>query len=234
MWDVKKLYSFSIDDELERLPDTVPELAGIEKHIPSLKTLIHPKIHWVDMKIKHKGQNYISMEDIGGNSFTIDSSYVAKGLASCENTTLMAVTIGEEITVNSNINYGKGQFWEGIIADRFGSYAVEVLIERFHKYLKRNFLSKGLCSTLRFSPGYGDWHLQDQRRILDILDTKSHITVNSFSILEPTKSITALIGWSRTHQASNYPVGTKATGLCDGKTNCQDCNTWACRSGSKG
>jgi hypothetical protein len=234
MRDVKKLYSFSIDDELEKLPDTIPELAGIEKHMEGLKSLIHPKIHWVNMKVKHIGGTYIIMEDIGGNSFTIESSYVANGLASCENTSLIAITIGEEITVNSNTNYGKGQFWEGIIADRFGSYAVEVLAERFHKYLKSIFLSKALHSTLRFSPGYGDWQLQDQRRILDILETDPYITVNSSSILEPTKSITALIGWSRTHQASNYPIGIKAKGLCDGKTNCQDCNTWACRGGSQG
>ncbi|MBB6216932.1 hypothetical protein HNQ80_003037 [Anaerosolibacter carboniphilus] len=230
MWDVKKLYSFNIDDELERIPSTVPELAGTEEQVRSLKGLIHPKIYWMDMEIRQKDEGCISVGDLKKNLFIIESSYVAKGLYDCQKATLIAATIGAEISLDSNVNYNRGQFWEGIIADRFGSYAMETLIEKFHKYLTGSYISKGLYPTLRFSPGYGDWQLQDQKKILDLLDTEPDITVNSFSILEPTKSITALVGWSRTPQAPVYPMGAKSKGLCDGKTNCQACKTWACKS----
>ncbi len=229
MWDVKKLYSFNISDEVLKLATTVPELEGAEGQIQRFKSHISPAVHWMDMEIHHKDEGCISMGDLDGDHFTIESAYVARGLSDCQRVTLIAATIGREISQVSMENYSKGQFWEGTIADYFGSYAMEILVEKFHKHLIGNQLSKGFFSTLRFSPGYGDWHLQDQKKILTLLDTQPAITVNSFSILEPSKSITALVGWSRIPQTSAYPMGRKSKGLCEGKTNCQHCNTWACK-----
>jgi len=65
-------------------------------------------------------------------------------------------------------------------------------------------------TTPRFSPGYGDWPITEQSRIIRLLDGQRQIGLNvtKDSLMVPRKSITAVIG------ISDHPVkGCLAT--CD-------------------
>lgn len=54
----------------------------------------------------------------------------------------------------------------------------------------------GLHLKPRFSPGYGDWRLEDQRQLLMLLDCAKRIglTLTDGYMLTPIKSVTAVIG----------------------------------------
>lgn len=59
-------------------------------------------------------------------------------------------------------------------------------------------LGAGEYLTPPFSPGYGDWALGEQRRVLDLLEAHKRVglTITAGGMLVPEKSITAVVGLS--------------------------------------
>ena len=57
-------------------------------------------------------------------------------------------------------------------------------------------LAPGESMMTRYSPGYGDWPLEAQRRLLELLDTPRAIGVSLTDslLMVPSKSVSAVIG----------------------------------------
>lgn len=218
MININKL-NMSIDLEIDNVINTNSDL----------KKYINPIVYWADMTINHIDEDKIILNQKYENKIVINSSYLSKGLVNCHKATLITVSIGSELSNYSKNSYEKGDLREWAESDELGSSAVEIVIDKFHNYLIKSNMIKGVYSTLRFSPGYGDWDLKDQSKIINILNISSIVSVNSNFILEPVKSITALIGWSFFPQRLEYPKGIKKKGLCEGVDSCSNCKTWACK-----
>lgn len=189
---------------------------------------IQPKVWWREAAITELSVHGLTL---GDQQLIIPSAYVAKGLSQCHKATVLAVTIGEELPKQVNQWLASNQLYQGTIGDMVGSYAVEQLAEQFCQYLQQQSLPKGLYSTLRFSPGYGDWALEEQQSVMAFLDhCQGKIALTENFLLQPVKSITAIIGWSQQWQNNQYPQGNHGSGFCNGGHNCAACTTWACRS----
>jgi len=221
--DVNVLYNFNIDKEIESICERVDELRGLEDEVLEIKKYIKPCIYYKDIKIKSIEKEKVVLDEID-----VDSAYLAKGLSGCHKITLIALTIGDELPKYSQEKYLSSELKKSSIADILGSHAVEILIDKFHNYLVGKNLLKGVHSSLRFSPGYGDWDLKYQKSILDILKTHKDINVSSNFLLQPVKSVTAIIGWSYQIKETNYPTGYKSE-ICKGINTCSNCRTWACK-----
>lgn len=226
MGEVQVLKNFSPSLDLTSLAALIPELTGTEKKLAELEAYIKPQIFWREMTVDYINKRELSLDQ---GRFLIDSAYVAIGLRNCQKATLFAITLDKDLPQYSQFCLEEGRLWESTIADILGSNAIEMMAEKFHNYLVGMNLPKGLFSTLRFSPGYGDWELSQQKEIISYLETGDVIKVNENYLLEPVKSITALIGWSNFPQANNYPQGEKRKGFCQGSGSCVHCTTWACR-----
>jgi cobalamin-dependent methionine synthase I len=49
---------------------------------------------------------------------------------------------------------------------------------------------------MRFSPGYGDWTLDNQPQVLQLAEAERiGITLTESNIMIPRKSVSAVIGW---------------------------------------
>ena len=108
-----------------------------------------------------------------------------------------------------------------------------LLAESFCQYLQQQLLARGLYPTLRYSPGYGDWALEGQTAVFAFLDgCQGEIRLSENYLMEPVKSITAIVGLSHQWQQPVYPAGER-NGFCNGGHNCAACVTWACRKGRK-
>ncbi len=83
-----------------------------------------------------------------------------------------------------------------LLLDACGSALVEEGCDALEQELKERF--RGAFLTDRFSPGYGDLPLTLQPEILKALDAARRlgVTVNEQLLMNPTKSVTALIGIS--------------------------------------
>jgi len=227
MGEVQVLNNFAADLNIAELTDKVPELKGTGKKLLELTAYIKPKVFWRDLVIDEINNSRISFD---AGALEIASAYVSLGLKKCHKATLFAITLGEGLPRYAETCQAAGRFWEGTVADIFGSHAVEMLADRFHAYLKGRNLPKGLFLTLRFSPGYGDWELKEQKKLINYLNANEAIEVTENYLLQPVKSITAILGWADFPQANTYPQGERSKGFCGGSGNqCAFCTTWACR-----
>ena len=136
-----------------------------------------------------------------------ESLSIKKHLEGCHKTVLMAVTLG--VGVDQLLR--KTQVTDmamAVIIDCGASLMVEQAADQFEEEIRRQL--GPTFTTSRFSPGYGDWHITEQSRIIRLLDGQRQIGLNvtKDSLMIPRKSITAVIG------IADHPVeGSLAT--CD-------------------
>jgi hypothetical protein len=89
-----------------------------------------------------------------------------------------------------------GDFMEGYILDLLGSVTVEAALEKIQDILVAELEGKGLKVSNRYSPGYCGWLLTEQKKLFSLFP-KEHcgITLTDSCLMEPTKSISGIIGY---------------------------------------
>ncbi len=109
---------------------------------------------------------------------------------------LMGVTIGPRLEKQVETLFQKREHTRAAILDAVGSQLVE---EAADELTAMFFREKGLSVaglTRRYSPGYGDWRIGIQPRLLEKLDAhRIGLSCNEAAILIPRKSITAMAGY---------------------------------------
>lgn len=137
-------------------------------------------------------------------------------LDGCDRVIIMCATIGAEADRIIRISQ-ISDMARAVVLDSFASVAVEQVCSKFDELIAEKY--KGYYQTFRFSPGYGDYPIELQKSIISMLDAprKIGLTVNENCLLIPTKSVTAVMGLSKT------PVDRKKRGcaICSMKDRCK-------------
>lgn len=136
----------------------------------------------------------------GGSQDVKGSVSIKRHLAECDKAVLMAVTLGvgvDELIRRTQIT----DMATAVIIDAGASVLVEQAADELSKEISRKISETAedtvnVHMTPRFSPGYGDWPITEQSRIVRILDASKQIGLNvtKDSLMVPRKSITAVIG----------------------------------------
>ena len=84
---------------------------------------------------------------------------------------------------------------DSLILQAIGAAMIENLMDSAENEIRKE-LAEGESLTPRYSPGYGDFPLDAQRALLDLLDTPRRIGVSLTGslLMTPSKSISAVIG----------------------------------------
>ncbi len=166
----------------------------IKKEIEASKDFISPKGITHEIMIKSKQDNKVFLEDI-----EIVSKKLSDVLKNSNKITIIAATIGEEITKEVEKRLKEENYTGAVILDAIGSEAIESFVDYIQNILEREKKLSGYKPTMRYSPGYGDLSLDFNAYILDKLSTKEiGLTIHQETkILKPEKSITAIIGWEK-------------------------------------
>lgn len=139
-----------------------------------------------------------------GSKFAIKSRTLAKHLKGFSKAALFVCTIGKKLAdkVNNYVKYG--EIARATILDAVGSEAAEALAEKIEALIKIKASKEGYSVVRRFSPGYSDWTIFDQPKILRLLKAcKIGVKATKSCILIPEKSVTACIGLHRKPQTAN-------------------------------
>lgn len=156
--------------------------------------MLEPKASYEVFGIKKSG---IKIKLVGAN-FTIKSKSLAKHLKGASQLALLVCTIGSELPNKVNEYVAKGEIARATILDAVGSEAAEALAEEIDDFIKDEARREGFTTLMRFSPGYGDWTIFDQAKILKILKAdKLGVKLAKSFIMVPEKTVTACIGWVR-------------------------------------
>lgn len=122
---------------------------------------------------------------------------IKKHLATSDECMFMAASLGGDIDRLIK-KYSATDMEKAVIADACASAAIENVCDNYVRRAEEAYNKKGLYLTDRFSPGYGDMPLESQRIVCDVTQCAKSIGLlcTRTMILEPTKSVTALVGIS--------------------------------------
>ncbi len=142
--------------------------------------------------------------------FLIQGKKIGKHLAGCDKVILLSATVGDGIEEMVTKSFQNGEYAKSVLLDAAATTAVEQVADGMEKYLKPLMAAKGYHMRWRFSPGYGDWPLDQQPEMIRTTKCEAFgVHLSSSCMLVPRKSITAIIGLYR---GSGKETGKPHTG----------------------
>ena len=136
--------------------------------------------------------------------FTIAGNSIIKHLDGCEKVICMAVTVGAAIEQEITKKFERGEYLSSVLLDAAATAAVEQAADAMEKNFAAKFSKDGYKMRWRFSPGYGDWDLTAQEKLFKISNAEQiGMSLSSAMMLEPRKSITAIIGLEKISALKN-------------------------------
>lgn len=151
-----------------------------------------------------------------GTDIYLEGENINKHLDNCFKCALMGVTIGA--LVDRKIEYYKNyDLTRSFVLDACATALVESICDEVQEEIssiaKKEYKLK---ITSRYSPGYGDFSLNIQSKLLNVLKAdKIGLTVTEEMIMIPRKSVTAIIGLKE--QKESFEISCKN---CSSKNNC--------------
>jgi hypothetical protein len=132
--------------------------------------------------------------ELGGVFFQTDV-IVSRLLRHAERAALFVVTIGPGMEDWSRELINQGDAAPGYIVDTVASAAVESATDVLHDHLGAKMRSRGWNITNRYSPGYCNWPVAEQRLLFSLLPPGfCGIALTESSLMVPVKSISGVIG----------------------------------------
>jgi hypothetical protein len=105
------------------------------------------------------------------------------------------VTIGSSLEDEASLLMKKGESLSGYLLDRIGSFAVESLADKAEALLRNKYEPGGRSVSMRFSPGYCDWPIEEQVKLDMLLDfSKIGVRLTGSHMMVPRKSVSGIIG----------------------------------------
>jgi len=158
-----------------------------------------------------------AIQQISGGSLTLEGDISLKGprlsraLRKCKSTTVFLATVGSTLDEKINALMRRKRFAEAYIYDAIGSVVAEETVNTFQRGYDEKLGKKRKTSTLRFSPGYCDWPIEEQKKIFKILDsTVIGVELSPTCLMNPRKSISGIFG-----VGSSDDIGKKHSNPCN-------------------
>lgn len=150
-----------------------------------------------------KGRAVLAAHDIAaegeaivlGGRLRSPSRSLRERLAGCRVAYLFAATIGDGVERRASSLSETGEMTRSLLADAYGSAAAIALGLALEEAVARDLAPLGLVATKRTAPGYGDFELEAQRPLVDLLEACAiGITVTEDFLMLPAKSISGVVG----------------------------------------
>ena len=164
----------------------------IDEQIKKCEEISRPKYVYKVYDIKKED---IGIKILDSNLFIYGKS-IQKHLEKSDKCAIFAATLGVQIDNEIRV-LQKVDLTSAIILDAASSALIEKICDKVEDEILSIAKEEGRGINFRFSPGFGDFSLDYQRKILLMLDAQRKIglTATESNILIPRKSVTALIGF---------------------------------------
>lgn len=131
---------------------------------------------------------------VEGVTFQVGSQ-VCGYLKEATEAALFLCTAGALFSDEAHALNAAGDFLEAYIIDAIGSLTVERAMDRIHELLAQEQVARGLKITNRYSPGYCNWPLVDQRALFGFVgENPTGIVLSQSCLMHPIKSVSGVIG----------------------------------------
>ncbi len=201
--------------------DEIQSLAKIGDNMPSFTAFLKSELESLHSMANIEG-GYILLDAIADreNIYVQDSifhvgSEIAKYFNNTSRVALFLCTAGAEISNRINELSAQGDLIEAYLLDVLGSVMVENVMDKIQESLMTNMGQKGLTITNRYSPGYCDWKVTEQKSLFSFFPGRfCKVSLNDSCLMEPAKTVSGIIG-----------IGKN---VCFQKHVCQNCSSVNC------
>lgn len=127
--------------------------------------------------------------------YVLPGRSLPRHLGTSSRVVFLAATVGAAAEAAVTEAFDRGEYALALLLDAAATAAVEQTADALGKLMSARFAGQGLQMTKRFSPGYGDWPLTEQKAACSLSGAaKIGIGLNESMMLTPRKSISAVIG----------------------------------------
>jgi len=188
----------------------------IDEYVEHAHYLIEPSYSYVIRDIEWARGSIAFIED----SIIFKSRVIAQLLEQCHKVAVFLVTIGKHLEETAHQLANDGLMLQATVLDAIGSDAVEKVADFIQGKIGEAASGQGLVTSRRFSPGYCDWNIGQQRMIFWALNGDTlGIRLTGECLMIPQKSISGIIGiGSSSSNVENYnPCKTCKKYNCPGR-----------------
>ncbi len=120
---------------------------------------------------------------------------VTHQLKNSERAAWYVCTAGEEISRYTRQLMDEGDLMKGYVADVLANVVVEAAMDRIQSSLENEMTKAGLKITNRYSPGYCDWDIAEQKKLFSVFpENYLDIALSDSCLMIPVKSVSGIIG----------------------------------------
>lgn len=166
----------------------------IDKETEEAHNLIQTSCFYQLKGVKRVRSPQVILED----GLTITSEVLSRVLPRCQQVAIFVVNIGRRLEKRVNQLMEGGQMLRATILDAVGSEAVEEAVDYLQNKLRELANSDGAEITMRYSPGYCDWDITQQRVLFEAMNSAPlGVSLTDECLMVPRKSVSGLIGLGR-------------------------------------
>lgn len=205
-----------LDEALRYLGVPAPAPAELREQVRGiareLTAVLQPRWTWRVYPLSRREGDLV----LAGTDILLSGATARTMLAQCRSAAVLACTLGAEFDALLRTRQARDMS-EAVILDACGSALTEAGCDAAQKEIAGRLPGKFL--TDRFSPGYGDLPLNLQSALCSLLDAPRRLglTVTDSCLLNPGKSVTAVVGLSDTPQ----PARVRGCAHCSMAETCQ-------------
>ena len=163
----------------------------IDEHMENAHQLMEPAYSYIIKDIEAVRRSCVFLD----GSIVFESEVMARLMEQCKMVTVFLVTIGSRLEKMVLRLAEDGLVLESAVLDAIGSVATETVAEFVHGRIEEVAHAQGLRVSRRFSPGYCDWAIRQQKKIFRAMDGNSMgVRLTKECLMVPRKSISGVIG----------------------------------------
>ena len=163
----------------------------VNDYIDNYHDLIAPSYsHTIKDIVSVKG-DCVTIED----SITFESKVIARLLERCDQVAVFALTIGNHLEELVSYLAENGLVLQATVLDAIGSGATEKVAAFLEGMIREEAEVRGMEISRRFSPGYCDWEVNQQKMVFRALkDNAAGVRLTRSCLMVPQKSISGIVG----------------------------------------
>ena len=187
----------------------------VKEYADNISHLVEPSYSYVIRDINSVRGSRVFIE----GSVTFRSNIIARLLEQCQKVAVFVLTIGGRLGEVVRQLSGDGLMVQAAVLDAIGSDAAETLAHVVQDIVANEAEAEGLGISLRFSPGYCDWKVSQQRMVfLAMGGDTAGVRLTDGCLMIPQKSISGIIGIGSREKVGSYnPCLTCNKRDCEGR-----------------
>ena len=168
---------------------------SLKKKVKNLKDktsrLIKPRVHFKKHKIQEISPGVVHLE----TDLSLKSPKLSRTMRGSQEIVCFVGTIGRGIEKEIKKLVNKKRLADAYVLDAIGSVLVENLVDQFQSRLDQHYQTQNKTTGLRFSPGYCDWPVTEQKKLFELLESeKARVELTESCLMQPRKSISGVFG----------------------------------------